>query len=232
MERFVPRTVAIATACIGLSSFVSTANATMVSYRLANHPDGSARPPAYGLRLDELYDATPNHDLFTFDFDHASSIMQMDLDVAAGTLRIHGWVYGGRDTGSAYANDQYLGVYTVDMLYVAGVSNVPGDDDVWVTGPTMSNWGTIIAPSNDAIPLTNVDMGGHSFRLGNEDNDLGHRGFAGISGWGWINHGADPMRHVESSDWLFTASPVPTPGAASLAMIGLSLIGAGRRRKS
>ncbi|MGE3107901.1 MAG: hypothetical protein AB7G11_06400 [Phycisphaerales bacterium] len=202
----------------------------MSQFRLANHPDGNARPPSYGFRLDELYNATPNHDIFSFDFDHPSSAMFMDLDIDAGTLRLHGQARGGRDAGADFAQDQYLGLYTIDMLYTIGVSIVPGDDDIWVTADSMTAWGSIITPSSDAIPLTNLNMGGYSLRIGDEDNDLGHRGFVGSSGWGWVNHGSDPSQHVESSDWLFTASPVPTPGAAAIAALGLGLCSPRRRR--
>ena len=60
-----------------------------------------------------------------------------------------------------------------------------------------------------------------TFRLGDEDSDAGHRGFAGISGWGWMNHG-DPEVHHDYSDWLFTAEklPVPTPGSLALMSAG------------
>lgn len=226
------RTVALATAAIGLSLSAGVANATVLQYQLNNHPDGSARPPAYGFRLDELYNATASHDVFTFDFDHASSSMMMDIDLTAGTIRLFGQAFGGRDIGTGYANDQYLGVYSIDMIYTTGVSVVPGDtDDIWSTADSMTAAGSISTPANDTIPLTNKNMGGYSFRFGNEDNDAGHRGFDGLSGWGWVNHG-DLSEHVNSSDWLFTASPrVPTPGTAALAAVGLGLVGTSRRRR-
>ncbi|MBL8875956.1 MAG: hypothetical protein JNM86_09200 [Phycisphaerae bacterium] len=198
-------------------------------YQLHNHPDGGARPPMYGLRLDELYNSTPNHDIFTFDFDHAMSNMKMM--VTNSTIRIFGSVYGGRDTGSAYAAEARTGVYTVDFTYSVGVSPVPGDDDWWVAygGPMMQNSGTILTPTGDLISLVDKPQGNYYFRLGNEDNDAGHRGFNGISGWGWLNHGPSGSPHVDSSDWLFTANLIPSSG--SLGLAGLAgLIGLRRKR--
>ncbi len=232
MNRTMCRTVAVAAGAIGLMMTSGVANGTMVQYRLSNHPDGSARPPAYGFRLDELYNVTSGHDVFTFDFDHGSSNMRMDVDVDAGTIRLYGQSYGGRDTGTEYVNDAYLGVYEIEMMYSAGVSVVPGDDDVWSTAGSMTAVGAIVTPVDDVIPLTNMNMGGYTLRIGDEGDDGGHRGFDGMSGWGWVNHGLDPSAHVESSDWLFTATrEVPAPGAGILAAMGLGLAGVKRRRR-
>lgn len=229
------RTVALATAVVGLSSLLSTAQATVVHYDLHNHPDGSASTPSYGLRLDELYDATSGHDIYTFDFDAPLSVMRMDVDLAGGTIRIFGVSVGGRDIGSSYADDQFHALYSIDMLYQIGVEQVAGDDDIHVDAANYSNWGTIlpVGSPNNAIPLTDFrgDFG-YSLRIGDEADDAGHRGYEGISGWGWLNHGSDPSHHTDSSDWLFTAErSVPTPGAAALAALGMGMLGLTRKRR-
>ena len=184
-------------------------------YTLSNHPDGGVAPPTYGFRLDELYNATGGHDRFTFDFDHPMSDMVMD--VTDTTIHIHGTSWGGRDTGSSYADDIYRGVYTIDFTYDVGVGMVAGDDDLEVDAANNANSGTIMTPLGDTIALVD-ERGSHSysFRLGDENNDNGHRGFQGISGWGWVNHGGNP--HVTASDWIFTAerNPIPTPGTVAL----------------
>lgn len=46
------------------------------TYNLHNHPDGSANPPAYGLRLDGLLTGNTNEE-YTFDFDHVDSAMTL-----------------------------------------------------------------------------------------------------------------------------------------------------------
>ncbi len=215
----------------GLAIAAAAHGAVIVNgtYQLRNHPDGAARPPLYGLRLDELYNATASHDIFTFNFDHAMSNMRMD--VTNTTIRIYGVTMGGRDTGGSYAADAYNGLYTVDFTYSIGVGPKPSDDDRWVKygAPDMQNSGTIMTPLGHTIALRDKSNGSYQFRLGDEDNDAGHRAFAGISGWGWLNHGPAGSPHIDSSDWLFTANLIPTPG--SLALLGLGGLVAARRKR-
>jgi len=198
-----------------------------VSYHLHNHPDGSAAEPFYGLRLDELMDVTSGHDVFTFDFDAPDAAMFIDYGID-GTLRIHGTAWGGLDTGSGY-DPQHSGLVQIDFTF-GGVTVAEGDDDLIVTGaPDFTNTGDITLWNGDSIGLWDFSGNhGYTFRLGDGDNDLGHRGFDGLSGWGWLDHGA-PGTHVAASDWLFTVGPaVPAPG--SLALLGLAGL-AGRRRR-
>jgi hypothetical protein len=213
------------------------ANISTGLYELHNHPDGVLRPPLYGLRLDELFDITPgnNNDDYTFDFDHASSNMSMFF--TGSTIHIYGQSWGGRDVGSAYANDIYRGIYQIDFTYNIGVTPVPLDDDIYVElPPYLYNTGTITAPASAGgvvIPLHDghytVDGPDLDFRLGDESNNQGHRGFNGISGWGWLFHGPENAPYYESSDWLFTAVPVPAP--ASVGVLCLAGVLAGRRRR-
>ena len=193
-------------------------------YQLHNHPDGNALPPAYGLRLDELYNATSGHDIYTFDFSAMASNVQMA--VTPTTIHIYGQSYGGRDIGGGYAADIDAGVYSFSFVYNIGVQPVAGDDDIYVLAD-MQNTGWISTPRGDTIALVDKSDGNYSFRLGDEDNDAGHRGFNGISGWGWLNHGGRP--HVAASDWLFTAELVPAPSAMGL--LALAGVAAGRRRR-
>jgi len=234
--------LAIAGAVCASGMAVSHASAaTIVTgiYQLGNHLDGSANPPAYGLRLDGLLDGNGGS-TYTFDFDHAMSDMRLDYDGA--TIRIYGQAFGGLDTGSGY-DSGLSGLIEVDFTYSVGVGGVPSDDDIWVTGASMSNSGTVelVSGFTDHAGATEFDLvdksnGTFNFRLGDENNDAGHRGFPGISGWGWLNHEASDgsigniNNHLVASDWLFTARVIPLPSAAGLGVAGLLALGVRRRR--
>lgn len=219
----------------------TTASAAVLAdgiYQLGNHPDGQARPPVYGLRLDGL-DGN-NSSIFTFDFtdDAADSAddgaaMFMDVDTANSRIRIWGTAYGGLDVGSAY-DGTVSGLWDIDFTYSANIT-VGGNI---VVGPdSPSNDGTITSQftagtftAGNAIRLVDkADNTGISFEI-----DTNHRGFSGFSGWGWMNHEVGGLdTHIAASDWLFTVGPsVPVPGALLLGALGLSLIGAVKRRLS
>lgn len=224
-----------ALAIAGAMALVSSASAAVIvsgQYRLRNHPDGNARPPAYGAKFTELYNATSGTDVFTFDFDHAQSAMYLDY-MFGNTIRIHGQAWGGRDTGTTYANDQYRGLYTFDFTYVRGVGLAAGDDDLFVAPLPYYNYGTLLTPLGDVIRLRDGHYGGGQpdFRFGDADDDRGHRGFNGLSGWGWLYYArpGESYTYVADSDWLFTGELVPAPGAAA-ALIGLGALAARRRR--
>jgi hypothetical protein len=217
-------------AAVGVAAIAAHASASVIqsaTYRLHNHPDGSATSPSYGLRLDELYNATSGHDIFTFDFADPASYVT--LNYTGTTITIQGQAWGGRDEGSAYAAEATTGLYTFHFEYTVGVDTAAGDDDIIVIAD-MQNFGWISTPTGDTIDLTDKSDGSYSFRLGNEDNDLGHRGFAGISGWGWLVHGPQGSSHVSASDWLFTVGEI-VPAPASLALLAFAPFAALRRRR-
>jgi len=209
------------------------------TYELHNHPDGNARPPLYGARLDELFNATGGHDIFTFDFDHAQSAMFLDYD--GSSIHIYGQSWGGRDIGSAYAADIYQGLYTFDFTYSIGVGLAAGDDDVEVNlpapPPSVYNYGTLQTPASGEVQLRDghYDDGTADFRFGDNDDDNGWRGFDGLSGWGWLFHKNQTqtsfLPYVGDSDWLFIATrQVPAPGATALMLSAIG-VGAVRTRR-
>lgn len=229
----------------------STAGATQFFYDLHNHPYGGVRDPLYGLRLDELYNVTGGHDVFTFDFDHSSASMELvynDANTAAlgdDTVHISGTVFGGRDTGDTYGDANYRGLWEVDFTYRANiVSAGTGGDDIVVNPHSPLNNGTIRAldalNGSGGDPIALVDFHGDpskgfSFKFNNTDD---HRLGGSLSGpetfvgWGWLNHSDQP--HIAASDWLFTANlsrVLPEPGTLCLLGAGLAGVGLALRRR-
>ncbi|MGE0558977.1 MAG: PEP-CTERM sorting domain-containing protein [Burkholderiales bacterium] len=224
---------ALGALAVSLPVFIAPANAAAPAagvYDLHNHPDGGAAAPYYGLRLDELINVSSGHDIFTFDFDHASSFMQLSWN--GSSIHIYGQAYGGLDTGSAYGNPLYRGVWDIDFTYDTGIGVNPHNVEVTAN---MVNEGTISSTFGlGTFDLVDKSNGDFSFKLGSEDNGSPHRGFAGISGWGWMNHsGAGLDTHVAASDWLFTATiaPVPEPEVYAMLGLGLGFLGWTRRRQ-
>ena len=241
MKNFAKCLFALTVVCLASASANAAAIQFGATYALHNHPDGDASPPQYGLRLDELFNATGGNDIYTFDFDNAASSMLMSVSAGGDEIRIFGTVYGGRDTGGSYANDQYLGLYEVDFTYSMGVGPVPGDDDLQVLATMGSTNGGFIAPlaamdggpsvGGGQIALGETANGsGMTFRFGDENNDNGHRGFAGLSGWGWISVDGDPHAG-QANDWLFTADPEPIPEPATMSLLALGAVSLLRRRR-
>lgn len=204
---------------------------TTGTYALSNHPDGGVAPPLYGLRLDGLL-GDPSKE-YTFDFNHASSNMTLTYD--GNTIIIDGQAYGGEDTGSGYG---VTAIWDIHFEYDVGVSSPGGeggDDDVYVNADN-ANFGTISSVLGSYQLEDENNESGLSFQLGDETGG-GHRNFAGISGWGWMNHGSacitEDCDHIAASDWLFTAELITVPVPAAVWLFGsglLGLVGLARRR--
>jgi len=189
-------------------------------YLLGDHPDGGATDPLYGLRLDGLYTGDDG-DIYTFSFEQGGAQMEMWID--ENSILIQGQVYGGfKADGASTWTDPSL--YTVHFEYF-GYGFAPGDDDVI----TQSGSGWIQKEGESQIVLeAYAGSFDYTFRFGDEDNDLGHRDFAGLSGWGWLNHSG--WEHKSASDWIFTAQSVPEPSTLLLLSTGL-LVGAAFRKR-
>ena len=234
-------------ACILSLVFSIPANAAVVYYDLANHPDSSAAPPPYGLRLDGLL--TGGSETYTMDFEHADSSMLLAYDDVANTIRILGTAFGGQDSGGGYVAGT-TAVWNIDFTYSNITSNPNGGVNDLKASPPPQSYGSIsgtVGIMNYEFFLRDNDGGsGASFIFGDEGGG-GHRGFDGLSGWGWLDVAvaggsclnptdtACVYRHTDAMDWIFTGTPslVPVPAAIWLFGSGLlGLVGMARRMKA
>jgi len=183
-----------------------------VTYHLDNHPDGNAGPPLYGLRLDGLLGSGG---IFTFEFTSMTLVWD-----GAGNLTIEGTVFGGLNAGIGYADpEEWKVTFTYSDVVQCGSGLCADTGDGSISGSAGIFDLVAYAGSYD-----------HAFYL-----DYDHRGFDGLSGWGWLNHCNDKAEtfcnnHISASDWLFTVS-VPEPGTLLLLGSGLTLMALQRRRR-
>jgi hypothetical protein len=173
----------------------------------------------------------------------------MEMTYDGTTISIDGIAYGGHDAGGVHADDAVDGLYEFHVAYSVAevVENLGGGDanglqDIGMPGQTagLTPIGTLEFLETGMTWELKDKQGSHpaSLRVGDEDNDLGHRGFDGISGWGWLMFREvgenDYVMASGSQDWLFVArrrSDAPEPGAVSLLLIGLAAIATRRKAR-
>ena len=185
------------------------------TYQLGNHPGNIVQPPGYGLRLDGLLDGGLSEPperprVVTFDFEHPESDMKMEVN--GSQIRIYGTAFGGRDVGDIY-DPNNSGLWEIDFTYNnVALYDLDGqqDNDLFVAKEYEgTNTGMVRQLYGDGLTFDLSDKADDqlSFQLGDRVDDSGHRGFDGISGWGWLMHSASD-EYVAGSDWIFTATPI------------------------
>ena len=210
-------------ALLGACAMGASAGGLVIGeFALADHPDGSAAPPLYGLRLDNVIGSGTS----TLSMDHFGDTVLTVYDNGGDlSINITGTLWGGQISGHAYVSAE---AYVIDMNYTVNVN--PNGGGWVVAGFDAANSGSITRVSdNMSWDLFTTTDGTNAFvfrpddhRLPTDGNDWVGRGWLSTSDTGSDSHGGN-------QDWLFTATEIPAPGSAMLAISGLALMARRRR---
>ena len=110
-----------------------------VEWDLLDHPDGSAQPPLYGLRLDSMN----GWGTTTFSFESNGSSVKMTRNPFTNELNIAGTIYGGENQGSGYSSN--VDSWTLNMTYNTNVTKLTNGYKVQPEATGEDNSGEIVA---------------------------------------------------------------------------------------
>ncbi len=215
---------------------VVAASAHAATYKLADHPDGTANPPPYGLRLDGLFASAGQNGTTTFSFDAFGDTIMKVIDTGSGTkITITGTVYGGRDTGTGLGYGE--GAYAFSFTFMENVVNEVNGHSV--TAISAMNSGSLVAlGDNNGVAMgTTYNLfensnGTHTFQFLTDGHRLAGTELEGRTdifvGRGWL--GVQGNSTSGTRDLLFVGQVIPSPLAGGIAGVGLMGLAARRRR--
>jgi len=189
-----------------LTTFVQSSFGHVRNFRLLDHPDGAARPPIYGLRLDNLFqgESGANGGITTFSFETGRSSVYLKVDRTNTTITIRGLMYGGEDSGTGYGYGENH--YRINYLYNTGLTSVPNG---WISGD-VGNQGFIKQGNNFQRELYAKALpNGEAFLFKQDGHRLSDSNIWVGRGWQTYesDHGSgDSGTH----DFLFVGEPVPS----------------------
>ena len=181
--RWLPIVAASLGLAIALWSLPTTP-ARAVTFELKNHPDGGARPPLYGMRLDGLITGTSS-EVWTFSFepdtcaasgagcsggqtaqalgDADSSEIGMTMTFNGTSLTIEGVVFGGKNSGSGYdsGNASLWDVsFTYDFnVHEGGTGDLLVAPDTQAAGTDQFGNNGFISPRSNLAATVSDDTG-------------------------------------------------------------------------
>lgn len=173
-------------------------------YLIKDHPDGSARPPLYCLRLDHFFsDLSGQNRITTFSCDQGEDVIMIIDD---HKIVIKGQVFGGENNGNEYL-DGFHGLCNLEFTY----NNIKrkyfpnGKLKGWIVNGANYSRGTLDCPFLDKkFHFYGSSSMSVPFLFLKDNHRLGNNVPPTFVGRGWLTKADDHSHTSETQDWLFT----------------------------